>query len=206
MFGKRNPRRLASEERVKGELTVNVRKASGDVAFHVRQSSRRAILLSVTFLACPFATWAQESQAADPIAPSGLAAENLNRVAASAAPVEELLRKEPGLLVELKRWVAKEATDRGQILDDADLTEKAIFERLTRDLEFRSVATPALATIWLLGTQAEPRFRGGQGARGAVQGTNPASRACRRRGRPAGRGKRQKAGSKTDGIMRRPRM
>ena len=53
----------------------------------------------------------------------------------------ELLRKEPGLLVELKRWVAKEATDRGQILDDADLTEKAIFERLTRDLEFRSVAT-----------------------------------------------------------------
>ena len=38
---------------------MNVRKASGDVAFHVRQSSRRAILLSVTFLACPFATWAQ---------------------------------------------------------------------------------------------------------------------------------------------------
>jgi len=60
-------------------------KASGIVAFHVRQSFRRAIVLSVTFLACPFAMWVQESQATDPIAPLGLAAENLNRVAASAA-------------------------------------------------------------------------------------------------------------------------
>ena len=123
---------------------MDVRKASRVVAFHVRQSFQRAVVLSVAFLASPFAMWAQESQAADPIAPSGLAAENLNRVAASAAQVEELLRKEPGLLVELKQWVAKEATDRGQILDDAELTEQAIFERLNHDLEFLSVATRLL--------------------------------------------------------------
>jgi len=100
--------------------------------------------------------WAQESQPTDPIAPSGLAAENLNRVAASVTQVDELLRKEPGLLVELKRWVAKEATDRGQILDDAELTEQAIFERLTHDLEFRSVATRLLQRYGYLMPKLNP--------------------------------------------------
>jgi len=135
---------------------VDVRKTSGVFAFHVRQSFRRGILLSVAFLASPIAMWAQESQAADPIAPSGLAAENLNRVAASAVQVEELLRKEPGLLVELKQWVAKEATDRGQILDDAELTEQAIFERLNHDLEFLSVATRLLQRYGYLMPKLNP--------------------------------------------------
>src|SRR5260370_340887 len=127
---------------MKGELAVDARKANG-VTFKF-QRFWRALVLSATFLACPFVVCAQESQAVDLIAPSGLAAENLNRVAASAAQIEELLRKDPGLLVELKRWVAKEATDRGQILDDPELNEQAIFERLARDLEFRSVATRLL--------------------------------------------------------------
>jgi hypothetical protein len=78
-------------------------------------------------------------------------------VAASAAQiVEELLRKDPGLLVELKRWVAKEATDRGQILDDSELTEQAIFERLARDLEFRSVATRLLQRYGYLMPKLNP--------------------------------------------------
>jgi hypothetical protein len=75
---------------------------------------------------------------------SDLAAQNLSRVAASAAQIEEVLRKEPGLMVELKRWVAKEATDRGQIVGDSDLTDQAIFDRLASDVEFRSVATRLL--------------------------------------------------------------
>ena len=87
--------------------------------------------------------WAQQ-QRTFPADSSDLAAENLNRVAASAQQIEEVLRKEPGLLVELKRWVAKEATDRGQIVDDAELTEQGIFDRLSRDLEFRAVATRLL--------------------------------------------------------------
>jgi protein involved in polysaccharide export with SLBB domain len=67
--------------------------------------------------------------------------ENLNHVAASATQIREVLVKDPGLLVELKRWVAKEATDNGQIVEDSSLTDDAIFERLDRDLQFRSVAT-----------------------------------------------------------------
>jgi polysaccharide biosynthesis/export protein len=135
---------------------VIIRKAKWTVAFKARRSFRWAIFLSVPFLACPFVMWAQESQAADPIAPAGLAAENLNRVAASASQVGDLLRKDAGLLVELKRWVAKEATDRGQILDDGELNDEAIFERLNHDLEFRSVATRLLQRYGYLVPKMNP--------------------------------------------------
>jgi len=62
-------------------------------------------------------------------------------VAASAIQLQAVLVKDAGLLVELKRWVAKEATDNGQIVEDSSLTDQAIFERLDRDIAFRSVAT-----------------------------------------------------------------
>ncbi len=63
------------------------------------------------------------------------AQENLGRVAASAAQIRTVLVKDEGLLVELKRWVAKEATDNGQVVEDSNLTE---------DVAFRSVATRLL--------------------------------------------------------------
>src|SRR4029077_13062907 len=47
----------------------------------------------------------------------------------------------PGLLVELKRWAARDAADHGQALDARDLTNDTIFDRLERDVHFRSVAT-----------------------------------------------------------------
>src|SRR5215471_14652665 len=73
-----------------------------------------------------------------------LAQENLNRVSASATQIRVVLAKDEGLLVELKRWVAKEATDNGQVVDDSNLTDQAIFERLEQDIVFRSVATRLL--------------------------------------------------------------
>ena len=76
-----------------------------------------------------------------PPQPSELSKENSDRVAASAAQIREVLVKDTGLLVELKRWVAKEATDSGQIIDDSSLTDDAIFSRLDSDVAFRSVAT-----------------------------------------------------------------
>jgi len=62
-------------------------------------------------------------------------------VAASADQLKEVLVKDAGILVELKRWVAKEATDNGQIVEDSSLTDQTIFDRLERDTAFRSVAT-----------------------------------------------------------------
>jgi polysaccharide export outer membrane protein len=66
---------------------------------------------------------------------------NLARVAASAPQVQEVLLKEPGILVELKRLVAKEASQNGQIVDDSLLADQAIFDRLESDIVFRSIAT-----------------------------------------------------------------
>jgi protein involved in polysaccharide export with SLBB domain len=72
------------------------------------------------------------------------AQENLSRVSASATQIRAVLVKDEGLLVELKRWVAKEATDSGQVVEDSSLTDQAIFERLDQDVAFRSIATRLL--------------------------------------------------------------
>src|SRR5580658_1378879 len=75
---------------------------------------------------------------------SELAKDNSNHVAANASEIRAVLAKDSGLLVELKRWVAKEATDDGQIVDDSTLTDQAIFDRLVQDVTFRAVATRLL--------------------------------------------------------------
>ncbi len=75
---------------------------------------------------------------------SDLAKDNLGRVAASSVQIKAVLVKDAGLLVELKRWVAREATDNGQVVEDAKLSDQAIFDRLDRDVVFRSLATRLL--------------------------------------------------------------
>src|SRR6478672_10782563 len=79
-----------------------------------------------------------------PAEPSDLAKENLGRVAASSSQLQAVLLRDAGILVELKSWVAKEVTDNGQIVEDSLLTDQAIFDRLDRDVAFRSVATQLL--------------------------------------------------------------
>ena len=76
-----------------------------------------------------------------PLVQSDLTKENFDRVAASPAQIKEVLIRDAGLLVELKRWIAKEASDNGQIVSDEDLTDTAVFDRLTTDVGFRSAAT-----------------------------------------------------------------
>jgi protein involved in polysaccharide export with SLBB domain len=70
--------------------------------------------------------------------------ENSNHVAASPAQIRALLVKDPGLLVELKHIVSKEATLNGQVVDDTDLTDQAIFDRLDESPVFRAQATRLL--------------------------------------------------------------
>jgi protein involved in polysaccharide export with SLBB domain len=72
---------------------------------------------------------------------SELTKDNLDRVAASAAQLKAVLVRDTGLIVELKRWMAKEASDNGQVVADEDLTDAAVYERLTNDVKFRSIAT-----------------------------------------------------------------
>jgi protein involved in polysaccharide export with SLBB domain len=70
--------------------------------------------------------------------------QNAERVAASADQIRLVLLKDPGLMVELQHLLAKEATENGQLVDDRDLTDEAIFGRLADDVTFRSKATQLL--------------------------------------------------------------
>src|SRR5271155_3717756 len=101
---------------------------------------RRILCVLIVALSTGIASSAQNQRPA-PLPSSDLGRENLGRVAASAAELKAVLIKDAGLLVELKRWVAKDATDHGQVIAGSDLTNDAIFERLETDIQFRSVAT-----------------------------------------------------------------
>jgi protein involved in polysaccharide export with SLBB domain len=96
------------------------------------------VLIAVLF-GC-LATSAQSQRPASTPS-SDLGRDNLSRVAASAADLKIVLLRDAGLLVELRRWIAKDATDHGQVVSDSDLTNDAIFERLGADSQFRAVAT-----------------------------------------------------------------
>ena len=76
-----------------------------------------------------------------PVPQSELGRQNMAHVSASVGQLIAVLHRDPGLMVELKRWLAKDATDHGQIISDSDLTDEAIFDRLENDIPFRSVAT-----------------------------------------------------------------
>ncbi len=87
---------------------------------------------------------------------SELAKDNYSRVAASSVQIRAVLVRDAGLVVELKRWVAKEATDNGRIVEDSDLSDQAIFERLDRDIVFRSVTTRLLQRYGFLMPATNP--------------------------------------------------
>src|SRR5215469_3749436 len=97
-----------------------------------------------------------QNQNRAPLQTSDLGWENQSRVAASASEIKPLLLKDTGLMVELKRWVAKDASDHGQIITDADLTNDAIFDRLENDVLFRAIATLLLQKYGYLVPQVNP--------------------------------------------------
>ncbi|MFZ0461988.1 MAG: SLBB domain-containing protein [Candidatus Acidiferrales bacterium] len=112
------------------------------------------IVFVLSMLACSPGLAQNRQTAAMP--PSDLARQNLEQVAASAAQIESILHKDTGLLVELKRWVAKDATSHGQLISDADLADQAIYDRLQTDLHFRFVATVLLQQYGYLLPQVNP--------------------------------------------------
>jgi protein involved in polysaccharide export with SLBB domain len=93
---------------------------------------------------------------------SELAKDNLDRVAASEPQIAGLLSANPGLLVELKRWMARDASDKGQIVQDEDLEDAAIFHRLQRDPNFRAAATRLLQRYGYLLPTLNPSSEAGR--------------------------------------------
>jgi protein involved in polysaccharide export with SLBB domain len=72
---------------------------------------------------------------------SELSQQNSSFVAASAAQVKAVLAGDAGLMVAVKQSVANEATSQGQMVEESDLTDEAVFERLENDVAFRSSVT-----------------------------------------------------------------
>jgi len=117
-----------------------------------------AIYASLSFSTALHAQQARQSPGQD----SDLTKENLGRVGASPNQIQAVLRQQPGLLVELKRWVAQEAASNGQIVKDTDLTDQKIFARLVSDTQFRSVATRLLERYGYLVPKINPESDAGQ--------------------------------------------
>jgi polysaccharide biosynthesis/export protein len=124
-------------------MTATKRQMLGTNVKSIRVSGtgmRRVVCVSIAVLFGCLTTSAQNQHTAS-MPSSDLGRDNLSRVAASTADLKIVLLRDAGLLVELRRWIAKDATDHGQVVSDSDLTNDAIFERLGADSQFRAVAT-----------------------------------------------------------------
>ena len=86
----------------------------------------------------------------------GIVADNLDRVAATAEQILEVVNHDAGLMVELKRAIAEDAGESGQILEESDLSEGAVTERLREDLRTRVLATRLLQRYGYLLPKVNP--------------------------------------------------
>src|SRR6266403_4896218 len=91
-----------------------------------------------------------------PLHSPDIISDNLDRVAASADQILEVLNKEPGLMVELKRLLAQDAGASGQILEESDLTDVSVAERLRSELRARVLATRLLQRYGYLVPRLNP--------------------------------------------------
>jgi protein involved in polysaccharide export with SLBB domain len=130
----------------------------------------RFLILAVAAAFLSTAAWAQQTRRTagesddgrSAAAESELAIRNLSRVAASGAQIRAVLASNPGLLVELKRWIAQDAASHGQIVRDVDLMDDSIFDRLETDIRFRSVATSLLQKYGYLVPDINPESQAGK--------------------------------------------
>src|ERR1035441_10407822 len=136
--------------------------------FDHKQLKKSISCLAWMFLFCAAAYSQQESRqgvaqrsgtetaARVPGRPSDIISDNLERVAASADQILEVLYKEAGLTVEFKRLLAQDAGVSGQILEESDLTDVAVAERLRADLRARVLATRLLQRYGYLVPRLNP--------------------------------------------------
>src|SRR5271166_3887541 len=85
-----------------------------------------------------------------------IVSDNLDKAAASADQILEVLNREVGLMVEFKRLLAQDAGASGQILDESDLTDLAVDDRLGSDLRVRVLATRLLQRYGYLVPRVNP--------------------------------------------------
>jgi len=106
---------------------------------------------------------------ASPVGRGDIVADNLDRVAATTEQVLEILNHDAGLMVELKRWIAEDAGESGQVLEESDLTSAAVVKRLNEDLRTRVIATRLLRRYGYLVPKLNPDSEQAQERKLALQ-------------------------------------
>src|ERR1700693_5179437 len=105
------------------------------------------------------------------------------KISLSAGTLVEILRREPGLLLEVKRLLVRKAYEQGRLLDPADLTDEALFQLLREDDNVRVLATQEIEnreyvrpkpTRREMERQRIGRLHAGESAKPAESGANPA--------------------------------
>ena len=108
---------------------------------------KRWLLLTVTLLfALVVAALGQTTEPSD--RPVNSPANNKDRaghladlVSLSPATITQLLQREPGLLLEIKKALVRKAYEEGRLLNPEDLTDESAFQLLQDDAAARSLAT-----------------------------------------------------------------
>ena len=125
-----------------------------------------------------------------------LLSDNLDRVAASDVQILAVVNKEPGLLLELKRVLAQDAAMAGQVLEESELVDSTIAERLRTELRARVLATRLLQRYGFLLPRVNPNAnlepeqklalqeRAQSGPLPEVAGSQPVLPAAKPRGTP----------------------
>src|SRR5260370_14225278 len=112
------------------------------------------------FLCCAMLLSAEAARAqqskSQPGSGGGIVADNLDRVAATAEQILEVVNHDAGMMVELKRDIDQDAGESGQILEEADLSESAVTERLREELRTRVLATRLLQRYGYLLPKVNP--------------------------------------------------
>jgi len=131
-----------------------------------RNGVSRDVAVFLLLLAGPLIPSLSFAQAAPPrdaraASASDLSKENQSFVAAAEVDIENILRTNPGLMIELKHWMAREATEQGQLISESDLSDLTIRERLHEDTKFRAVATQLLQRYGYLTPKVDPESQMG---------------------------------------------
>src|ERR1700739_3440196 len=135
---------------------------SMDVIHLFRVAASAALYAALAITGSDPGLLAQTGQQRPLMAQSDLARQNLSRVAASVGQLVFIFHRDPGLMMELKRWIAKDATDHGQLISDDDFTVQDIYDRMENDTFFRWVSTTLVQKYGFLTPTLNPESSAAQ--------------------------------------------
>ena len=97
--------------------------------------------LALSFPPSPFCRAQSLEQSERPVSNKDRANRLAELVSLSPAAIIQILQREPGLLLEVKKALVRRAYEQGRLLEAEDLTDEALFQLLHEDASARALAT-----------------------------------------------------------------